>query len=134
MVSKGFSLTELLIAAAIVAILGAVAYPTYIESMQESRRSQAQQEMLQVAIILERSYSRNGGYPDSDTFTALPVLEMYTFKYEHLNKPENGENYTSRSYLLTATPKTGTLQESDPCGAITLNHIGTQGAEVDDCW
>ncbi|WP_105166740.1 type IV pilin protein [Pseudoalteromonas sp. T1lg23B] len=134
MISKGFSLTELLIAAAIVAILGVVAYPSYLESLQEGRRSQAQQEMLQVAIILERAYSRNGGYPDSDKFEALPTLDMYTFKYEHLNKPVDGENYTSRSYLLTATPKKDTAQESDPCGALTLNHIGTQGAQIDDCW
>ncbi|CAM4073187.1 type IV pilin protein [Pseudoalteromonas byunsanensis] len=134
MVSKGFSLTELLVAAAIVAILGSVAYPSYLESLQEGRRTQVQQEMLQVAIILERTYSRNGGYPDSDEFTALPTLDMYTLKYEHLNKPAGGANYTSRSYLLTATPKTGTAQHSDPCGELTLNHIGTQGAQGDDCW
>ncbi|MBD1584285.1 type IV pilin protein [Pseudoalteromonas sp. S16_S37] len=131
---QGFSLLELLIASAIVAILGVLAYPTYLGAVQEGVRSEAQQELLKTAVILERLYSRNGGYPDSDKFDALPTLEHYTFKYEHKNKPDGGANYTSREFLLTATPKATSMQASDHCGELTIDHIGTQGAAENGCW
>ncbi|WP_440054293.1 type IV pilin protein [Pseudoalteromonas sp. T1lg65] len=131
---KGFSLLELLFVVAIVAILGSLAYPSYIESVQDGRRSEAQQNMLQVAVLLERMYSRNGGYPDSDQFTGLPTLSTYTFEYTHQQKPTGGGNFTSRAFELKATPKEGSAQHSDRCGVLTLNHVGTQGAEANDCW
>ncbi|BBN82978.1 pilus biosynthesis protein [Pseudoalteromonas sp. A25] len=134
MKNKGFSLLELLIAAAIVSIIGVLAYPSYLEAVRDGVRSEAQQELLKTAVILERLYSRNGGYPDSDKFEAIPTLENYTFKYEHKNKPNGGANFTSREFLLTASPKSGSIQVSDRCGALTINHIGTQGADANDCW
>ncbi|CAH9054920.1 hypothetical protein PSECIP111854_01472 [Pseudoalteromonas sp. CIP111854] len=132
--NQGFSLLELLIATAIVAIIGVLAYPSYTDAIIDGRRSEAQQELLKTAVILERQYSRNGGYPDSTSFTALPTLEVYTFAYQPLGKPENGADFTSPRFLLTATPKAGSSQAGDPCGAVTINHTGTQGAQTSGCW
>ena len=133
-INKGFTLIELLIAVAIVAILGTLAFPSYVEHVQDGRRSDAQQQMLQTATILERIYSRNGGYPDSGTFTQLPNSDVYTFTYQHLDKPAGAGNFRSRKFRLLAVPIAGSAQSSDRCGALSLNEQGVTGPVMDGCW
>lgn len=132
--TKGFTLLELLISVAIVGILTALAYPSYERYIQDGRRSDAQQEMLETAVILERFYSRNGGYPDSDTFTDLPVSTGYTYAYQNTDKPENAANFRSLGFQLSATPNGA--QIGDRCGVLSINHQGetTASGNGNDCW
>ncbi|MBQ4844208.1 type IV pilin protein [Pseudoalteromonas sp. MMG013] len=132
--SKGFTLTELLISVLIVAVLGSLAMPSYFEYVQESRRSEAQQKMLQVAALLERIYSRNGGYPDSSQFNITLTTQGYNFKYLNQDKPQDGGNFRSRAFTLSAVAIAGGPQITDRCGTLTLNHQGVKGAVSDDCW
>lgn len=46
---RGFTLIELMIAVAIVAILAAVAYPSYTQHIRKGNRSAAQAQMLDIA-------------------------------------------------------------------------------------
>ena len=59
---KGFTLIELLIAIAIIGILAAVAYPSYMNSVIKSRRVDAQAALLGFAQAMERNYTLNGTY------------------------------------------------------------------------
>ena len=131
---KGFTLTELLISVLIVAVLGSLALPSYFQYVQESRRSEAQQNMLQVAAILERIYSRNGGYPDASSFSPTQTDSEYDFIYVNLEKPEGAGDFRSLAFLLSAKPKTGGPQITDKCSTLTLNHQGIKGAVDNDCW
>ncbi len=63
--SAGFSLIELMIVVAIIAILAAVAFPSYQESVKKSRRSDAQTALLGFAQAMERHYTDNGFYCDA---------------------------------------------------------------------
>ena len=58
----GFTLIELMITVAIVAIIAAIAIPSYDTYIRRADLSTAQQEMLKVAELLEKHRSRNFSY------------------------------------------------------------------------
>lgn len=60
--SQGFTLLEVLISVAIVAILATAAIPAYSAFQQQGNRVSAFDGLQQLAAKLERYYSRNGSY------------------------------------------------------------------------
>ncbi|QHH93896.1 prepilin-type N-terminal cleavage/methylation domain-containing protein [Acinetobacter gyllenbergii] len=59
---SGFTLIELMITVAIVAIIAAIAIPSYDTYIRRADLSTAQQEMLKVAELLEKHRARNFSY------------------------------------------------------------------------
>ena len=59
---RGFTLVEVMIACAIVAILAALAYPSYINAMQKSRRSDAKSALVGAAGQMERYFTERSTY------------------------------------------------------------------------
>ena len=138
--SEGFSLAEVLIVVAIVAIVGAVAIPSYKNNLVKSNRSAAQQFMMSVSNREEqtfanlRSYvavSANANFANAPTDTNsglnLPVA------------PEIGANYTfvvttlagpPPSYQIKATPVTGSMQVGDH--ALFLDSAGNRWRDLND--
>ena len=60
--AHGFTLIELMITVAIVAILGAVAYPSYQESVRKSRRAEARVALMDVLQQQERYMTQYNSY------------------------------------------------------------------------
>lgn len=58
----GFTLIELMIAVAIVAVLAAIAYPNYQQYLLKSGRSDGHAKLTQVMQAQERFYSQNQSY------------------------------------------------------------------------
>ena len=77
---NGFTLIELMIVIAIVAILASVALPAYNDSITKSRRSDAQGALTSFANAMERHFTTNGTYEGaagtsgSPTNTGLPWI------------------------------------------------------------
>lgn len=125
----GFTLVELMITVAIIAIIVAIAYPSYQEQVRETRRSNAQADLLELSSYMERYYTERFTYAGATTAT-LPFDEspkQGNPKFYDLDLQNVGAN----AYTLRAIPKGG--QAGDRCGTMTLNEVG-QRTPANDCW
>ena len=127
---KGFTLIEMLIALACVALLASLAWPSYQSLIMRSQRAQARASLLQAAHWLERAASASGSYPLTADVPAS-VLQIDGQHYKMI------VTSSAQSFTLSATPL-GT-QAADTCGTLTLNHLGlrsVQGASqtAAQCW
>jgi type IV pilus assembly protein PilE len=134
----GFTLIELMVVIAIVGILAAIAYPSYMDSVRKARRADAKAALSNAAQALERYYTENNTYLNAglgDSAGAIfpdhtPSDQAHSSAYYILSITNQGAS----TYTLNATP-TGTMA-SDNCGTMTLDHLGQKGAAlpIAQCW
>jgi type IV pilus assembly protein PilE len=60
--NSGFTLVELMIVVAIIGILAAVAYPSYVESVRKSKRAEARASLMNLLQQQERYMTQNSTY------------------------------------------------------------------------
>ncbi len=65
MVARGFTLIELVIVMAIVALLVSIAGPRYFASLQKSKETALRQTLSVTRDALDKFYGDTGKYPDS---------------------------------------------------------------------
>ena len=134
-VSMGFTLVELMIVVAIVAILATIAYPSYQEQIRRSNRAEAKGLLTEDAHFLERNYTVNNCYHRSDAACAsaanvtLPRTQSPgtgTAKYTITAAYSADAPCTlGQCFTLSAAP-TGNMT-GDACGTLTLTQAGVRG-------
>lgn len=129
--SSGFTLIELMIAMAIVAILAAIAIPTYRDSVRKSRRSEAQAYLMAVASRQQQFLVDTRTYANALATVAVPIPVNVQANYDVVLVAVAGPPPTFR---ITATPKASTDQPYERCGTLALDQAGAKTAAVPTCW
>lgn len=126
---RGFTLIELMIAVAIVAILVAVALPSYQEHVRKSRRAEAQSFLMAVAARQQQFLVDTRAYSGSLADIGVPLPDNVAAAYDITPTATAGP---PPAFSITATPKSG--QASERCGTLSIDQAGTKTAAVSGCW
>lgn len=128
--AAGFTLIELMIGVAIVALLAAIALPSYQAYVLKSRRADALSLLQNVQLAQEKHRLSNTTYSAN-----CPAGVSCTS--QHYSVAITGADATG--FTLTATPLSGSPQSNDSkCAQIVLKQTAANGVEKsgtsDECW
>lgn len=98
----GFTLIELMIVVVVVAILAAIAYPAYTEQVRETRRSEYQGKLMDLAASLENYRARRFSYKDADSKLGNLAPDLNSNDYYSVNLSLKNDD---QRYEIVATPK-----------------------------
>lgn len=145
--SRGFTIIELLVAVVVVAILAAVALPSFLDSIRKGRRSEAFAAMSTLQQAQERLRSNRQEY--TETLADLGVSGTTAPGGYYTIQIENGSG-SDTGYTATASAVSGTSQVNDGSCAIlsvkvdrgNLSYASCTGCTVasltyaanDPCW
>jgi type IV pilus assembly protein PilE len=120
--TAGFTIIELMIVVAIVAILVAIAIPSFQEYMRRARRAEAISGLQQMQLAQEKWRTNNPTYGTGANI-GLPESPYYTFSVS---------GNTATNYTLTAT-RAGAQTSDSTCGnySITQTARTPAGTGVD---
>jgi type IV pilus assembly protein PilE len=130
--TRGFTLLEVMVTCVVVAILAAIALPSYLNQVQKSRRTDAKSALVGAAGQLERYFTERGTYATATLGTGGVYPSTTQNGYYALSLA----NLTATTYTLRATP--AGAQVGDPCGTMTYTEQGVKGVtgslSVSQCW
>lgn len=121
---KGFTLIEVMVVVAIVAILAAIAVPSYNDSVTKSRRADAQSALMGLSQAMERHFTQNNTYESAITGTVPQPPDIFptqspidgSAKFYNLRVTA----VTATTYILQAQPINGQAGN----GVLQLNYLG----------
>ncbi len=133
--ARGFTLIEMVMVMAVIAILTAIAIPNYWAYVARSNRSEARSQLLIAANWVERWRTQQGSYLGAAAALPLALRQspaQGAAKYD-IALPVN----TAIAYTLTATPTVGGPMAADVCTSISIDHTGQRtftGGTQEVCW
>jgi type IV pilus assembly protein PilE len=137
----GFTLIELMVVVAVVAILSSIAVSTYRAYILRTNRTEARMALLATQVAQEKYYLQNNQYaPDIATVMAAPPAGL------GINLGAGGVtlggNYTisfaavaANTYTLQAVAKGTQTKDTAACLTFTINEQGLRTpADSTGCW
>lgn len=142
---RGFTIIEVMITLVIIAILAAVALPSYQESVLKSKRTEGRAALMNTMQQQERYYSLHTTYlafssastdVNQKRFSWFSGENAQTSFYEISAQACKDKNIRD-CVLLKAQPgtsKVNTKYRDQKCGTLSLASNGEKTADVDGCW
>jgi len=141
---RGFSLIELMIVVAIIAIISAFAYPSYQRYVIKTKRSVAQNALLQVADRQQQFFMDNKSFAANMTNLGFPANPYVVDDSGTPTVASDGDavyslslsNVTATTWTATAAPLQGQLSRDTYCGSLSITQTGAKGKSgaSDECW
>jgi type IV pilus assembly protein PilE len=129
---RGFTLIELLVTVAIVAILAAIAMPSFQGQIRKSKRTEAMTTLQDIQLKLERwrvdhaNYANPGG---TTSYPAIPATGNYKFEITATTAAPN-------DYTVKATPQGDQAKEA--CGTLAISNsagvVSKSATGSGNCW
>ena len=143
---RGFTLIEVMIVVILIAVLLGIALPSYQETMNKGRRSDAK-AALKDAVNRQEQYML-----DHSRYAHSTELADLGYKFESGDPVESEEGYYEIArvatencganedlcFVMQATPIVGEPQENDgKCTSFTIQNTGERsatGSNSEECW
>ena len=119
---KGFTLLELMIATAVVAIIASLAYPSYLNHVRKTKRSEAKSALLNIAGQQQMYLMEQKTYTDALTDLNYPTDQISTERglYDVKVAAPTANCPVTECYLLEAQAVGAQLDDTN-CATMTLS-------------
>lgn len=132
----GFSLIELMIVVAILAILSGIAYASYQKHVVNTRRGAAAACVQERAQRLERFHTLHLSYLNPSGKSAdLPQCDAAVAQHYQLSA-----DIKAQVFSLKAVPQGAQASADTRCGTLVIDQLGARGVEgtakntPEECW
>ena len=135
----GFTLIETMVTAGIIALLAMIAYPSFVQSLRNSNRSDAQAAIARVSVNLERFFATNGTYTVNSAQLGLQMDggDAVSDANHYVISVAAGPTFIASSYVISATAAADSGQLHDAgCTTMSLDSLGQRLPNPNDsrCW
>lgn len=129
---RAYTLLELMMSVVIVAILAAIALPSYRQYIVRTQRKEAQAALQGLAQAMERFYAQSNTYIGTDAGSGVPSIFKSTAPLDGGQALYNLRitSATATDFTLEARPIAGTTQAND--GKLGLTSTGDRTWDKDN--
>ena len=140
----GFTLVEILVTVTILAIIAAIAIPTYQNVVIKSNRTDAKTALNTLSNELARFYAVNRTYTTDMTNFSLPSATAASALSEYGNFRVSiaaGADGIAKNYVISATTESVLQKRDSNCVSFSMTSAGqksalnkTSGDSTTNCW
>ncbi len=137
--NSGFTLVEAMITVVILALLAMIAYPSFMQSVRKSKRTDAQTALTRTSNNLERFFGANSTYTTNSALLGLTIDAgtAYSDSGHYIITVTAGATGIGSSYVVSANAAVGDMQTDDTgCTVLSLDSLGrrTPDPTATRCW